>query len=320
MRRVLTRLSIFFVALFLAANFLAWNHAKTLLEFSPTGKRTGHPATLTLSEKLKVALLGVQIPKPKNTRDPSNFGLPYETYRFPKERKDTLEAWYIPAQGQRGVVLLFHGYCSSKAFMLPLAKEMHVLGYATFLIDFYGSGGSTGNSTSMGYLEAEDVSASYLFVKKKWPGFPMILYGYSMGGAALTRAISAFNIRPDGVILESVFGKMLDVTRNRLASLGVPDFFASELFLFWGGIQKGFNGFRHNPAAYASDVTCPTLILHGQKDDRVKKSDAEDLYHYVSGQKQLVVFNDAGHDLKLRTDRRLWIESVGRFLGRINRN
>jgi len=314
MGRVLTKLSIFLIALFFAVNFLAWNHSKSMLEFSQTGKRTGHPATLSLSEKLKVALLGVNIPKPQNTKHPGDFGLPFKTYRFPKGRKDTLEAWYVPAKGQRGMVLLFHGYCASKAFMLPLAEELNVLGYSTFLVDFYGSGGSTGNSTSVGYFEAKDVSASYHFVKENWPGSTIILYGYSMGGAAVTRAMSALNIRPDGVILESVFGKMLDVTRNRLESLGVPDFFASELFLFWGGIQQGFNGFRHNPADYASDVKCPTLILHGRQDDRVKKPDAETLYTNLKGQKLLVVFKKAGHDLKLRYNRELWIKSIKEFM------
>ena len=318
MRNVLIRLSIFLIVLFAAVNLLAWNHAKTMLEFAQSGQRTGPPATLSLAEKLKVALLGIHIPKPQNTTYPGDFGLPCKTYRFSKEGKDTLEAWYVPAEGQRGMVLLFHGYCASKAFMLPLAKALHDLGWATLLVDFYGSGGSTGNSTSVGYLEAKDVSASYFFVKENWPGSMVVLYGYSMGGAASTRAISAFNIRPDGIILESVFAKMLDVTRNRLKSLGVPDFFASELFLFWGGIQQGFNGFAHNPADYALDVTCPTLILHGQKDDRVKKTDAETLYNHVKGQKQLVVFNNAGHDLKLQTDRRLWMESVGSFLARSN--
>ncbi|MCP4668139.1 MAG: alpha/beta hydrolase [Deltaproteobacteria bacterium] len=320
MGKALTRLSIFLIAVLVAVNVLAWNHAKTILEFSHTGKRTGQPATLSLLEKLKVALLGVNIPRPENTRHPGDLGLAFETCRFPNGNKDTLEAWYVPARGQRGMVILFHGYAVSKAFMLPLAKELHTLGYATFLVDFYGSGGSTGNTTSMGYVEAEDVSASYRFVKKNWPGPPVTLYGYSMGGAALTRAISAFHIRPDGVILESVFGKMLDVARNRLHSLGAPGFFAGELFLFWGGIQQGFNGFRHNPGDYASHVTCPALLLHGQQDDRVKASDARTLYHNLKGEKEIVIFKEAGHDLKLRTDRRLWIESVKGFLARINEN
>ncbi len=321
MGRALTGLTISLIGLFIAINFLAWNHAKTMLEFSQTGKPTGRPETLSLSQKLKVALLGVNIPKPRNIKHPGDFGLPFKTCRFPKGKKYTLEAWYIPAKGQRGLVLLFHGYCSSKAFMLPLAKELNDLGWASFLVDFYGSGGSSGASTSMGRLEAEDVFASYHFVKRNWPSTPVIiLYGYSMGGAALTRAISALNIRPDGIILESVFGKMLDVTRNRLKSLGAPDYFASELFLFWGRIQQGFNAFKHNPADYASNINCPALILHGQQDDRVKKTDAETLYNNLKGQKQLVIFKKAGHDLKVRIHRALWIKSIRAFMKTVCRS
>lgn len=320
MRKIVIRLGGLFLALVILINLFAWNHAKAMLEFSRTGKRTGLPETLSFSEKLGVALFGVNIPKPQNTKCPGDFGLAFDTYRFPNGLKDTLEAWYIPAVKPKGIVLLFHGYCSSKAFMLPLAKELNALGYSSFLVDFYGSGGSTGNSTSVGYFEAKDVAASYYLVKENWPGSLIIPYGYSMGGAALVRAISAYNIKPDGVILESVFGQMLGVARNRIKSLGVSPFLASELFVFWGGIQQGFNGFRHNPADYAFDVKCPTMILHGQGDDRVKKIDAETLYNNLKGQKQLVVFDKAGHDLKLKNNRLLWIESVKGFLVRMTRN
>jgi alpha-beta hydrolase superfamily lysophospholipase len=320
MGKTLRRLSIIFLALLAAGNILAWNNAKGMLEFSQEGKRTGHPNSLSLLEKIHVVLFGVTIPKPRNMSTPADFGLDFKTYRFPNGLHDSLEAWYIPRKRPKATVILFHGYCGSKSQLLPLAREFHNLGCSTFLVDFYGSGGSSGDSTSVGYFEAKDVVASYGVVKGNWPALPVVLYGYSMGGAALLRAVSVHGMRADALILESVFAEMLGAARNRIQSLGLPDVFASELFVFWGGIQNGFNGFRHNPSEYAHDVTCPILILHGQQDERVKKGDATTLFNNVKGRKRLVLFLSSGHELKLGNNRALWCKSVKRFLNDLLRD
>ena len=40
------------------------------------------------------------------------------------------------------------------------ADRLHDLGYACFLVDFRGSGGSSGDATTIGYREADDVVRS----------------------------------------------------------------------------------------------------------------------------------------------------------------
>jgi alpha/beta superfamily hydrolase len=65
---------------------------------------------------------------------------------------------YIPHSSAKGIVLMFHGYTACKASVLAEAKSFHDLGFATLLVDFRGSGGSSGCDTSIGMLEAEDVA------------------------------------------------------------------------------------------------------------------------------------------------------------------
>lgn len=43
----------------------------------------------------------------------------------------------------------------------------------------------------------------------------------------------------------------------------------------WGGWQQGFNGFRHNPVDYARRVRVPTLLMQGDRDDRVSVAEAQ---------------------------------------------
>jgi hypothetical protein len=41
------------------------------------------------------------------------------------------------------------------------------------------------------------------------------------------------------------------------------------------GIRNGFSGIEHNPVDYATAVSVPTLVLHGQHDERVYRHSGE---------------------------------------------
>jgi uncharacterized protein len=87
-----------------------------------------------------------------------------------------------------------------------------------------------------------------------------------MGSAAILKAVADKAVNPDGIIIELPFARLLDALRSRLRAVGLPPFPLAELMVFWGGIQHGFNGFARNPVTYASQVSSPTLILHGKLD------------------------------------------------------
>ena len=211
----------FGIALF---NLLAYKHAYAMLHFSQEGDRTEKPEALTARQKIKTLLTGVNIPKPVSTSTPHSKGLSYETHRFRVNEEVELEAWYIPHPQPKGVILIFHGYASSKSSLLPEAQVFNEMGYGTFLVDFRGSGGSNQSETSIGYYEADDVTASVAYVQEKWEQEKLYLYGQSMGGVAILRAISENDVDPDGIIIEAVFDKILSTVENRFGSMGIPSF------------------------------------------------------------------------------------------------
>src|SRR4029453_12005735 len=90
-----------------------------------------------------------------------------------------------------------------------------------------------------------------------------------MGGPAILRAIAAEGAKPDAVILESTFDSLLNTAKNRFHSTGFRRRPFAEIFVFWGSLQGAFNFLSHNPVVYAHAVTCPVLVLHGEKDIRV---------------------------------------------------
>jgi alpha-beta hydrolase superfamily lysophospholipase len=300
----------------IALNVVAFNQAWSMTHFQEGAIKTANPESLSLLQKVRVSLLGVSLPRPQNTIDPRSVGLAFETHRFGGAEGDELEAWHIPCEKAKGIVLFAHGYGACKASLLLEARALHGMGYAALLLDFHGSGGSRGNDTSIGVHEADDLSQAVESVRRKFPTRRLILYGQSMGSAAILRAIAVNGVRPDAVIVECPFDRLLSTASNRFAAMGLPAFPAAHLLIFWGGVQHGFNAFRHNPVEYARNVRCPVLLLHGAKDARVTQAQAESIFQNLPGDKEFIVFPNAGHESYLGAAPGLWTESVSRFLER----
>jgi pimeloyl-ACP methyl ester carboxylesterase len=138
-----------------------------------------------------------------------------------------------------------------------------------------------------------------------------------MGAAAILRAVYAHAIQPDAVILEAVFDTMLNTVRNRFRAMHVPSFPSAELLVFWGGWHWGFDGFKHNPLAYAPSVHCPVLLMHGARDTRVSVAAARRVFDAVEGVKEFVTFEQSGHESYLSTHAIQWRTAVARFIKRV---
>jgi alpha-beta hydrolase superfamily lysophospholipase len=299
---------------FLLLNVLTYQHARAMLTFRADVNRTPTPEALSALDKLTVLTCGVTIPRPENTRSPKDFGMPFETLSFASADGTQLEGWLLTPPNPKGTIAFFHGYAACRATLLDEAKAVHTLGFVALLIDFRGSGGSEGSSTSLGFYEAEDVVATVKLVRERQLPTPLILYGQSMGGAAVLRTLATQDVLPDGVILESVFGRMLETVRNRFALMGVPAFPGAELLVFWGGAQLGYSGFSHNPEEYARSCQCPTLLLHGSEDRHARLEEAKAILENLAGEKELVVFEGAGHKSLASAAPAQWREAVETFL------
>ncbi len=310
---------LFGLLLVIVLNLIAYRHAYIMLHFASTGKRTEKPEYLSWRQKVKVLLTGITLPRPINTSTPAGWGLSYEVCRFQVNPSVELEAWHIPRPNSKGLVLLFHGYASAKSSLLPEARALHEEGYASFLVDFRGSGGSNGSETSLGFAEAEDVAQAFGYARALAAGQPVILYGRSMGGAAVLRAIAVYQIQPDGVILEAVFDKLLSTVQNRFRSMRLPSFPAAHLLVFWGSVQQRYRGFSHNPVEYAAYVQCPTLVLHGTDDPRATIVEGRAVFQRLNGKRWFEAFTGIGHEAYLAANPDQWQWAVTQFLAQLKR-
>lgn len=294
-------------ALLLIGNALTFNHAWSFTHYSRGAIKTHRPEALSPLDRVAVLAMGVQLPRPENTRFPADVGLESSTLMVAGA-----SCWQFP--GPRAeMVALFHGYGGSKSDLLDEALVFHQLGYTVVAVDFPGSGESPGNTTTLGWTEADVVAG---VADRFRPGGKLVLFGKSMGSAAILRAVGVGGVRADALILENPFDRLVTTVGHRFEAMGFPAFPGAQILVFYGGWQVGFDGFAHNPIDYARGVHAPTLILHGENDPRVKPAEVQAIAAALAGPSEVELFPEAGHVGLIAADRARWVTTVSAWLGR----
>ncbi len=309
-RKRLAAVIIMGLAGFLALNVLAYNHARSMMFFSVGGDSTRQPEALGAWEKVIVLLTGVNLPRPSGRGVPADLAPDCEVLHIDGADGIRLEAWYCDRGASTPLVILFHGYAGDKTALLAEAREILALGASVLLVDFRGSGGSSEAYTTVGILESDDVATLFRFAEARLDHAGIVLFGQSMGAAAVLRAVHQHGIEPAGLILEAVFDTLLNTARNRFDAMRVPSFPSAQLLVFWGARQWGVNGFRHNPVRYAHSVRCPVLILHGEADPRATLPEGQRVYEAIASSKAFVAFAGSGHESYVKRHPHQWRAAV----------
>lgn len=292
-------------------NVVAILHSYKFTHFENTKSvRTKDPKSLPTVQKVKTLIFGVNNPRPENKTVPTSN---YETIKLNSNRN--IECWSIKVESSKGTVVLFHGFSGEKSSMLDKADVFRELGYNTFLVDFMGSGGSEGNQTTIGFLEAEQVKTCFDYLTEKGEE-NIYMFGTSMGAVAIMKSINDFGISPTGIIIECPFGSMHQTVCARFRTMGVPTFPMASLLVFWGGLQNGFLAFGHNPTKYAKKINCPTLLLYGKKDEKVSQQEIDEIFNNLEGKKRLKIYQEAGHENYLIKYKSEWTQDVQQFLSK----
>ncbi len=313
-KKIIKYLLVGFACLFVFMNAIAFFHAWNFSHFNPNATKRVNGYEKSAGQKLSSLFLGVDMPRPVNDSLPI---LPYETITLQSNK--TLECWYIKADSAIGTVALFHGYGGSKSSMLQRGYYLHSLGYNLLLADFMGSGGSEGNTTTIGLLEGAQVKTCVDYLVKRGDK-NICLFGTSMGAASILKAMDTEPLPVQSLILECPFGSMTQAVNNRFKLMGVPSFPMAKLLMFWGCVQTGGNLFTHSPANYAQKVKLPTLVLWGEKDDKVNREEIDAVYTNLAGPKQLATYPNSKHESYLNHDSDKWKNDIRIFFSSLSSN
>ncbi len=242
----------------------------------------------------------------------------YDTIQLKTANGLTIESWYIPADSAaKGTVILFHGLTMNKAVVLPEASDFHYQAYNVMLVDFRAHGHSEGNNTTVGLREAEEVKLAYDFILSKGEK-NVFCWGTSMGAVAIIKAVSDYQLKPSGVILEMPFGSMQEHIRARARTIGFggfPEKPFAFFVTFWTGIERGYKAFKFQTDKYAKDITCPVLLQWGKLDKLVLEKETTRIFEAIpSANKRLVVYENSDHESFLYKEPQKWRSETEQFL------
>jgi uncharacterized protein len=247
---------------------------------------------------------GPRYPKPAVTAVPV---FPYDTVALITRKGLRIDAWYGAADSAaKGTVILFHGITGTRVSLLDEVNEFRYQGMNVMMVDFRGHGNSSGNITTIGVRESEEVKLAYEYIKNKGEK-NIFLYGSSMGAVAVSKAIADYRLQPSGVILEAPFLSLQSYLRTRVRMLGFPRQPFAFFITFWIGAEKGFNGYRHNTTRYVRHISCPVLLQWGTLDNFVLRPEIQKIYEAMaSARKKMVIYEGVQHESLLRRDPAKW--------------
>ncbi|MGH7770602.1 MAG: alpha/beta hydrolase, partial [Candidatus Binatia bacterium] len=119
---------------------------------------------------------------------PKDIGLDYEGVSFVTEDRLTLRGWFIPhkERSTAKTIIFLHGYPADKGNILPAISFLSQR-YNLFLFDFRYLGQSSGNYSTAGAKEKEDLRSAIGYLKLR--GIKEVgVWGFSVGGAVALMA------------------------------------------------------------------------------------------------------------------------------------
>ncbi len=296
--------------IFLLLNVVVIFHAYKFTHFyEPTEVVQILQQNKTSGDIAKEILFGINGVKQKNIAPDSTYK---RVVLFTKDSLQ-LEAWYTKIPQAKGSLALFHGHGGSKAGILNEGKAFQKLGYNTLLVDFRAHGNSQGNTCTIGYNEAEDVQLGYNYLAAQNEK-NIVLYGISLGAAAITKAVADYNIAPQKIILEMPFGRLSDAVAGRVKLMGLPAQPVSTMLTFWGGTIHGFWAFSHNPTYYAKKINCPVLLQKGLLDNRVSNIETQQIFENITSPKKLNIYTNSAHQSLCVNEPEKWNAEIANFL------
>jgi fermentation-respiration switch protein FrsA (DUF1100 family) len=188
----------------------------------------------------------------------------------------TIHALHFKVEAPRGVVYYLHGNAGSLRSWGAVASDFIDHSYDVLIPDYRGYGKSTGRIGSERML-LEDARVGYEYLKRRYPEDRIVVYGRSVGtGIAVYVAESA---SPKMLILESPYYSLRELARRQFP-------FAPGFLL----------KYPLRTDRWISEVSCPTYLFHGTRDELVPYSSSLRLLPLIKAEHELFAVEGGGHN------------------------
>jgi alpha-beta hydrolase superfamily lysophospholipase len=209
-----------------------------------------------------------------------------QSVTFQSESGAIVHGWWCPVEDSLGAVLLLPGVRANRLSMVDRAGFLRRANYSVLLIDLQGTGETKGDHITFGWKEGRDVLAAVRFIRKSAPSNRVAIIGSSLGGAAALLATPPLKV--DGLVLESVYPTIEEATGNRLKIyLGPFGRLAAPLLLGQLPLRLGISANDLRPIDHVASVTCPILIMSGEKDRHTTAEETRAIFVRAKAPKDL---------------------------------
>ena len=255
---------------------------------------------------------------------PQTYGLRYESVPIRTTDGETLDAWWVPAEDARGVVLFFHGNAGNISHRVDYLQMFHRLRYSTLIVDYRGYGKSSGTPSEAGtYRDAEAAWEHLLHARLARPQ-DIVVAGESLGAAVATWLAASLTPaplpsgegrleipfprtgeghgmggRPRAVLLFSTFTSVND--------LGAQ--------VYWFLPVRLLSRIDYDNLANLKRIRAPVFIAHSRDDDIVPFAHGRRLYEAAAEPKAFLELR-GGHNDGFIFMRPEWVAELGAFLDR----
>lgn len=216
-------------------------------------------------------------------------GFDYRLVTFNAADGTKLFGWYFPAVPssyepgpKRGIVIQFHGNAENMSSHYAFLSWVTRHGYDFFTFDYRGYGGSEGSPSPAGVHQ--DAIAAIRTVIESHPQGSLALYGQSLGGAILLRALAdlrepEIRSRVCSVIVEGSFANYKRQARRTMAN-----HWFSWIFQPLGALLVSN---EYAPEDFISLIApLPLLVIHGTEDSAVTFENGEEIYALAKDPKE----------------------------------
>jgi fermentation-respiration switch protein FrsA (DUF1100 family) len=234
---------------------------------------------------------------------PQSYGLRFESVQIRTADGETLDAWWVPAENARGVVLFFHGNAGNISHRLDYLQMFHRLRYTTLIVDYRGYGKSTGTPSEAGTYRDAEAAWEYLRHARMARPQDIVIAGESLGAAVATWLAAEVSLTtregPRAVLLFSTFTSVND--------LGAQ--------VYWFLPVRLLSRIGYDNQANLKRIRAPVFIAHSRDDDIVPYAHGKRLYETANEPKTFLEMR-GGHNDGFIFVRPEWVAELGAFLDR----
>jgi fermentation-respiration switch protein FrsA (DUF1100 family) len=228
---------------------------------------------------------------------PATYQLPYEDVEVLSPDGLKLEGWFVPSQNG-AVIMMQHGYKSTRKELLNEAEMMYRHGYGILLTTVRAHDHSEGETITFGMKEVNDLDAWYRYlitrtdIDPNWIG----ILGNSFGGM-LAIQYTAQNENIKAVVADCAFSSLNDTVSTSVEYFtNLPAFPFAPLIVFWAERETGFKTEDIDTTKWIAQISPrPVFLMQGGADVVISPDSGQRLYNAAGEPKELWFDPELGH-------------------------